>query len=97
MCSEPGFRGKRLRLSDDDRRRLAVKAQALGRAMHWPRLRRLPHPLCLCAGTATSSQPSTMAARTGAQADLPGRRTSVSSWYAWRRQRAHHTSAGKPD
>ena len=26
MCSEPGLRGKRLRLSDDDRRRLAVKA-----------------------------------------------------------------------
>ena len=26
-----GLRGKRLRLSDDDRRRLAVKAQALGR------------------------------------------------------------------
>ena len=31
MCSEPGFGGKRLSLSDDDRRRLAVKAQALGR------------------------------------------------------------------
>ena len=31
MCSEPGLRGKRLRLSDDDRRRLAVKAQTLGR------------------------------------------------------------------
>ena len=31
MCSEPGFGGKRLRLSDDDRRRLAVKAQALSR------------------------------------------------------------------
>ena len=31
MCSEPGFGGKRLKLSDDDRRRLAVKAQALGR------------------------------------------------------------------
>ena len=27
-----GLRGKRLKLSDDDRRRLAVKAQALGRA-----------------------------------------------------------------
>ena len=26
-----GLRGKRLRLSDDDRRRLAIKAQALGR------------------------------------------------------------------
>ena len=26
-----GLRGKRLRLADDDRRRLAVKAQALGR------------------------------------------------------------------
>ena len=26
-----GLRGKRLKLSDDDRRRLAVKAQALGR------------------------------------------------------------------
>ena len=31
VCSEPGFGGKCLRLSDDDRRRLAVKAQALGR------------------------------------------------------------------
>ena len=30
MCSEPGF-GASLSLSDDDRRRLAVKAQALGR------------------------------------------------------------------
>ena len=29
--SAAGFRGKRLRLSDDDRRRLAVKAQALSR------------------------------------------------------------------
>ena len=29
--SPTGLRGKRLRLSDDDRRRLAVKAQALGR------------------------------------------------------------------
>ena len=54
-----GLRGKRLRLSDDDRRRLAVKAQALA-ARRWPRLRPLPHPLRFCAGTATSSQPSTM-------------------------------------
>ena len=52
----------------------------------WPRLRPLPHPLRFCAGTATSSQPSTMAARTGAQADLRRRRTSVSSLYAWRRR-----------
>ena len=44
----------------------------------------VPHPLRFCAGTATSSQPSTMAARTGAQADLRRRRTSVSSLYAWR-------------
>ena len=78
-----GLRGKRLRLSDDDRRRLAVKAQALGRE-RWPRLRRLPHPLRFCVGTAASSQPSTMAARTGAQADLRRRRTSVSSLCAWR-------------
>ena len=78
-----GLRGKRLRLSDDDRRRLAVKAQVLGREV-LPRLRPLPHPLRLCAGTATSSQPSTMAVKTGAQADLRRRRTSVSSWYAWR-------------
>ena len=39
-----GLRGKRLKLSDDDRRRLAVKAQALGAAKRWPRLRPLPHP-----------------------------------------------------
>ena len=31
MCSEPGFGASVSRLSDDDRRRLAVKAQALGR------------------------------------------------------------------
>ena len=74
-----GLRGKRLRLSDDDRPRLWA-----GR--RWPRLRPLPHPLRFCAGTATSSQPSTMAARTGAQADLRQRRTSVSSLYAWRRR-----------
>ena len=40
--------------------------------------------LRFCAGTATSSQPSTMAARTGVQADLRRRRTSVSSLCAWR-------------
>ncbi len=39
-----GLRGKRLRLSDDERRRLAVKAQALGREA-LARLRPLPHPL----------------------------------------------------
>ena len=59
-----GLRGKRLRLSEDDRRRLAVKAQVLGREV-LPRLRPLPHPLRSCAGTATSSQPSTMAVKTG--------------------------------
>ena len=53
-------------------------------ARRWPRLRPLPHPLRFCAGTATSSQPSTMAARTGVQADLRRRRTSVSSLCAWR-------------
>ena len=31
MCSEPGFEASVSGLSDDDRRRLAVKAQALGR------------------------------------------------------------------
>ena len=40
----------------------------------------LPHPLRFCVGTAASSQPSTMAARTGAQADLRRRRTSVSEF-----------------
>ena len=48
-----GLRGKRLRLSDDDRRRLAVKAQALGREA-LARLRPLPHPLRFCVGTAAS-------------------------------------------
>ena len=62
---QAGLRGKRLRLSDDDRRRLAVKAQALGREA-LARLRPLPHPLRFCVGTAASSQPSTVAARTGA-------------------------------
>ena len=78
-----GLRGKRLRLSDDDRRRLAVKAQALGREA-LAQIASVATPLRFCAGTATSSQPSTMAARTGAQADLRRRRTSVSSLCAWR-------------
>ena len=55
-------------------------------ARRWPRLCPLPHPLRFCAGTATPSQPSTMAARTGAQADLRRRRTSVCSLYAWHRR-----------
>ena len=78
-----GLRGKRLKLSDDDRRRLAVKAQALGREA-LAQIASVPHPLRFCVGTAASSQPSTMAARTGAQADLRRRRTSVSSLCAWR-------------
>ena len=49
----------------------------------------LPHPLRCCAGTATSSQPSTMAPRTGVQADLPRRKTSVSSWYVWHGRTRH--------
>ncbi len=55
----------------------------------WPRLRPLPHPLRCCAGTATSSQPSTMAPRIGVQADLPRRKTSVSSWYVWHGRTRH--------
>ena len=43
-----GLRGKRLRLSDDDRRRLAVKAQALGREALAPIASKLPHPLRFC-------------------------------------------------
>ena len=39
-----GLRGKRLRLSDDDRRRLAVKAQALGRVPIGTPLLELPRP-----------------------------------------------------
>ena len=55
----------------------------------WPRLRPLPHPLRCCAGTATSSQPSTMAPRIGVQADLPRRKASVSSWYVWHGRTRH--------
>ena len=56
MCSEPG---KRFRLSDDDRRWLAVKAQALGREV-LAEIASVATPAGFCAGTATSSQPSTM-------------------------------------
>ncbi len=83
-----GLRGKRLRLSDDDRRRRSRPRLWAGR--RWPRLRPLPHPLRFCAGTATSSQPSTMAARTGAQADLRRRRISVSSFGEWMKQAARN-------
>ena len=65
-----GLRGKRLRLSDDDRRRLAVKAQALGREA-LAQIASVATPLRFCAGTAASSQPSTMAARTGVQGRPP--------------------------
>ena len=65
------LRGKRLRLSDDDRRRLAVKAQALGReALAQIASVATPATLLRWYRHLTSSQPSTMAARTGAQADL---------------------------
>ena len=83
-----GLRGKRLRLSDDDRRRLAVKAQALGREalaqiasvvtpatlLRWYR--------CLIAVKYDGSKNRSVDA--GAQADLRRRRISVSSLYAWR-------------
>ncbi len=78
-----GLRGKRLSLSDDDRRRLAVKAQALGR-----------EALAQIASVAT---PATLlrwyrhliaakydGSKNGVQADLRRRRTSVSSLCAWR-------------
>ena len=75
MCSEPGFgasvSGSRTTSGAGSRSRPRLWA-----ARRWPRLRRLPHPLRFCVGTAASSQPSTMAARTGAQADLRRRRTS---------------------
>ena len=64
MCSEPGFgasvSGSRTTSGAGSRSRPRLWA-----ARRWPRLRPLPHPLRFCAGTATSSQPSTMAARTG--------------------------------
>ena len=50
-----GLRGKRLRLSDDERCRLAVKAQALA-ARRWPRLRPLPHPLRLAPHTSAGKR-----------------------------------------
>ena len=78
-----GLRGKRLSLSDDDRRRLAVKAQALGREA-LAHIASVATPATLLRWSAASSQPTTMAARTGAQADLRRRRTSVSSLCAWR-------------
>ena len=81
-----GLRGKRLRLSDDDRRRLAVKGPGLGpRGASRDCVRCHTRYACaLVPLPPTSSQPSTMAVKTGAQADLRRRRTSVSSWYAWR-------------
>ncbi len=80
-----GLRGKRLKLSDDERRRLAVKAQALGREA-LAQIASVATPATLLRWYPTSSQPSTMAARTGAQADLRRRRISVNSLCAWRRR-----------
>ena len=45
-----GLRGKRLKLSDDDRRRLAVKAQALGREALAQIASVATPPLRFCAG-----------------------------------------------
>ena len=72
------------RLSDDERRRLAVKAQALGReALAQIASVATPATLLRWYRYLIRSQ-STMAARTGAQADLRRRRTSVNSLCAWR-------------
>ena len=78
-----GLRGKRLRLSDDDRRRLAVKAQALGREA-LAQIASVATPATLLRWYRCLIAASTMAARTGVQADLRRRRTSVSSLCAWR-------------
>ena len=51
-----GLRGKRLRLSDDDRRRLAVKAQALGREALGPDCVRCPPPSLPNCGTAETDE-----------------------------------------
>ena len=50
-------------------------------ARRWPRLRPLPHPLRFCVGTAASSQPSTMAARTGVVAPLLAESEICLSWW----------------
>ena len=83
VCSAPGF-GASVSVSRTTSGAGSRSRPRLWAARRWPRLRPLPHPLRFCAGTATSSQPSTMAARTGVQADLRRRRTSVSSLCAWR-------------
>ena len=83
VCSEPGF-GASVSGSRTTSGAGSPSRPRLWAARRWPRLRPLPHPLRFCVGTATSSQPSTMAARTGVQADLRRRRTSVSSLCAWR-------------
>ena len=83
MCSEPGF-GASVSGSLTTTGAGSRSRPRLWAARRWPRLRPLPHPLRFCVGTAASSQSSTMAARTGAQADLRRRRTSVSSLCAWR-------------
>ena len=88
MCSEPGF-GASVSGSLTTTGAGSRSRPRLWAARRWPRLRPLPHPLRFCAGTATSSQPSTMAARTGVQADLRRRRTSVSS--LWRVARENPT------
>ena len=69
MCSEPASRQASQALGLDERRRLAVYQgkQALGREARPDCVRWHDYASALAA---TSSQPSTMAARTGAQADL---------------------------
>ena len=79
MCSEPGF-GASVSGSLTTIGAGSPSRPRLWAARRWPRLRLLPHPLRFCAGTATSSQPSTMAARTGAQADL---RTATEGHQGW--------------
>ena len=77
-----GLRGTRLRLSDDDRRGLAVKAQALGREA-LAQIASVATSATLVRWYRTSSQRSTMAARTGAYAPRhSGWPTSSSIWRA---------------
>ena len=79
-----GLRGKRLSLSDDERRRLAVKAQALGREGAGPDCVRCHTRYASALVPPPHRSQVRWQQEPESQADLRRRRTSVSSLCAWR-------------
>src|SRR4029450_10989372 len=74
---------RRLRLTDDQRRRLAVKGHVLGRR-HLAAVAGIVTPDTTCGGTGGSSPRNTTVRGRGAQVARPPSRTSQRSSCAWR-------------